>query len=271
MSNLLALLASAFLFLLVKDLKDEKTAFRACIWLLAFPTAFYCGLIYTESLFLCLVTAFYYFSQRDLRLPTLSCAFLLSLSRPTGVLVALTLLAGHKTKQGYSEKPYLNRLLTILAYLLGFASYLCLMYFWTGDFFSGFSAQRFFISHNQFLNFLNPWNWFIENFIKNRYTWNGPQTSFFNRAVFLGVLSTLPFIYRHIGRNFFIYTLVLGLVPALLSDLMSYIRYAYVLFPLFILAAINFHERPYAKFIFLSCWLLQFVLLTLHSLNYWVG
>ena len=225
LSLLFALLASAFLYLLVRELWNEETAFRACLWCLAFPTAFFSGLIYTESLFLFLALAFFYFFHRRNRLPAVFCAFLLSLSRPTGILIAFALIPWGKKGMEVSQDSRAGRMWTPLAFVSGLGLYLLLMKLWTGDYFSGFFAQHYFVSHNQFSNFLNPWSWFMENFIRNPYTWNGPQTSFLNRALFVGVLAALPSLYRHVGKGFFLYTLVLGVVPALLSDLMSYIRY----------------------------------------------
>jgi Gpi18-like mannosyltransferase len=258
-----------FLYLLAKELEDEKTAFRACLWGLAFPTAFYAGLLYTESLFLCLVTAFFYFSRKGFRIQAAVCAFLLSLTRPTGVLVACAVL-GEETKKE-DQRRIRAGWRTALDFIGGFVFYLCLMKLWTGDYFAGIHAQRFFVSHNEFVNFIKPWNWLMDNFIQNSYTWNGPSTSFLNRAMFVVVLIALPSLYRAVEKDLFIYTLVLGIVPALLSDLMSYIRYVDVLFPLFILAALKIKTGPMEKILLVGCFLAQAFFLIAHSLNYWVG
>jgi hypothetical protein len=252
------------------DLWDERTAFQACLWCLAFPTAFYSGLIYTESLFLFLALAFFYFSRKGLWFPAFSSAFFLSLSRPTGILVVVASLMGRE-KGPRAKGMFSRKALMVLAFSLGLSLYLFLMGLWTGDCFSGFSAQRFFVSHNQFTNFLKPWNWFTENFIQNPYTWNGPQTSFLNRAALVGVIVLLPFLHRRLGKDLFVYVLVVGVGPALLSDMMSYIRYASILFPIFIWAALGIKNGILQKII-LSCFFLaQACLLIAHSLNYWVG
>ena len=175
-SNLLALFASAFLYLLVKNLYNEKIAFRACLWCLAFPTAFYSGLLYTESLFLCLSTAFFYFSYKGLRLPAASCAFLLSLSRPTGILMASATLFGWGSWKISRKETFYHRIMSVLASFAGYGFYLVLMKVWTGNYFSGFLAQRYYISHMVSLIFLNPFGWFSSNFIQNPYTLTGTHT-----------------------------------------------------------------------------------------------
>jgi len=89
--------------------------------------------------------------------------------------------------------------------------------------------------------------------------------------MFVVVLIALPSLYRAVEKDLFIYTLVLGIVPALLSDLMSYIRYVDVLFPLFILAALKIKTGPMEKILLVGCFLAQAFFLIAHSLNYWVG
>jgi hypothetical protein len=271
LSNGLSLGASAFFYLFVKNIWDEKIAFQSCLWSLAFPTAFYSGLLYTESLFLFLTLTFFYYFQQGRLFPSTCCAFLLPLSRPTGVMVSLALLVGGKAGPVGNKQTIVGRVLPVVTVFVGFIIYLLLMKILTGDYFSGFSALGSFVNQSHIEHFLRPWNWFMENFIHNPYTLNMPQTSFLNRAMFLIVVLTLPLLYPNVGKKLFAYTLVLGIVPALSTNLMSYIRYASVLFPFFILAALKIKEGRVQNLILSICFLVQAFLLIAHSLNYWVG
>jgi hypothetical protein len=273
LSQLFVLAAVYYFYLLVKKLWDEPTAFRACLWSLAFPTAFYSGLIYTESLFWLITMAFFYYSLKNRWGASALGALLLPLARPTGLLVAASALAGWGNRKSAREDPFLRRILTALAFCAGFGIYLLLMKEWTGDAFSGFSAQKFYISHSGGADLLNPLGWLFRNFIQNPYTLAGTHTCFLPRVFLIGVMLSLIPLYKRVSPNFFVYTLILGLFPAFSGDIlsMSYMRYTAVLFPLFILAALKIREGMGEKILLACCFLAQAFLLIAHSLNYWVG
>lgn len=273
LSNLFALGGTAYFFLLVKNLWNEPTAFRACLWSLAFPTAFYSGLIYTESLFWIMTTAFFYYSLKNRWGCAALCAMLLPLTRPTGILVATSALVGWGSKKSPVEEPFSRRILTAFAFCAGFGLYLFSMKEWTGDYFSGFSAQRFYITHSNLSYLLNPLDWFSNVFLQNSFTFTGATTSILPRIFFAGIMLSLFFLYKQVGLNFFIYSLALGLIPAISSGIMnmSYMRYTAVLFPLFILAALKTRAGFGEKILLAFFSLAQACLLIAHSLNYWVG
>jgi hypothetical protein len=271
LSQLFALVATAYFYLLVKNLWDEPIAFRACIWSLAFPTAFYSGLIYTESLFWLLTMVFFYYSLKNRWGASTLGAFLLPLARPTGILEAASALAGWGNRKDTREEPFLPRIITALAFCVGFGLYLFLMKEWTGDSFSGFSAQKFYISHSGWSNLLNPFGWLFRNFIQNPYTMTGTHTCFLPRVFLIVVMLSLTPLYKQVSPNFFVYTLMLGLFPAFSGDIlsMSYMRYTAILFPIFILAALKIGVG--GKVLLVCCFLAQAFLLIAHSLNYWAG
>jgi hypothetical protein len=273
LSQLFVLAAASYFYLMVKNLWDEPTAFRACLWSLAFPTAFYSGLIYTESLFWLLTTAFFYYSLKNRWDVSALGAVLLPLTRPTGLLVAASALFGWGKSKNAVEEPFLRRILTVIVFCAGFVLYLFLMKMWTGEYFSGFSAQKFYISHNGWSNLLNPFGWLFRNFIQNPYTLAGTHTCFLPRVFLIGVALSLIPLHKRVSPNFFVYTLILGLFPAFSGDIMSmsYMRYTAVLFPLFILAALEISEGVAEKSLLACCFLAQAFLLVAHSLNYWVG
>lgn len=269
LSNGLALLAIAYLYRLTAKLHGPKIAFLSSLLLLAFPTGFYSGLIYSESLFLVLATSLFYFLNQKKAVPAAICAFLLPLTRPTGILVllpALFYLFAGKKRDGFLET---RKLVVPLAFMGGFVLYLGLMKAFTGDAFAGFAAQGMFALNNSAANLLHPLDWFLRNFIQVDLSFNDPRTSLLNRACFLGVLAVLWVSRKSLSNPLWVYSLALGIIPALSGDLVSYIRFASVLFPLFLFLAVKLGEK--AKYYAVAGLVLQGLLVLAHSLNYWVA
>lgn len=88
-SNLSIFIALFFLYKLVLIDYDDYTAKRAILLTLAFPTAFYFGTFYSESLFLLLAVASFYFARKKYWFASLILAGLASVTR----LVGLALIA----------------------------------------------------------------------------------------------------------------------------------------------------------------------------------
>ena len=90
----LCLLGSLYLFgRLTAEEYDEPTAARA-VWLLAFyPTTAHCSAVYTESLFLVLLLGTFYALRKNSVLPAALCAAGAALTRNSGPVLALALVA----------------------------------------------------------------------------------------------------------------------------------------------------------------------------------
>jgi hypothetical protein len=135
-----AVAAVGYLFALTRAWRDEATALRACLLALAFPTAFYFGLLYSEAPFLLLALALFFHLRRGDLVPSLVCAAALPLTRPTGLLVAVPALVAVFTAEP-GLRPTARKLLVPLAFAAGFAAYLGVLYAATGDALAGFEAR----------------------------------------------------------------------------------------------------------------------------------
>jgi len=90
-SNVASGLALYLLYRFVRQRFSQQTAWRTLILFLAFPTAFYLNLVYTEGLFLLLLLTFFgALYQRRMAIVAV-CCFLLPLLRLPGLVVALPL------------------------------------------------------------------------------------------------------------------------------------------------------------------------------------
>jgi hypothetical protein len=139
----------------------------------------------------------------------------------------------------------------------------------TGDMFSGFEAQNYYYRSKSVSNLFHPIDWFLNNFVYIKLSFNNPFTSFLDRFLFLIYLILLIDSWRFLPRYFWVYVLVLGLVSGMSGDLTSFMRYTVVLFPLFIALAIRFKSSIW--YLIGGCAVVQIVFILLYSLNDWVA
>jgi hypothetical protein len=142
-AHLCALGALAMLYWHVRVRFGERVlAQRAVLFLLAFPTAFFLGCVYTESTFLLLAVATYHMAWRRRWAAAAVLGALLSATRPTGVLIAVPLLwlqlADAEWKLGRLGK----RVGWLLLVPAGFFAYAAYLWHLTGDATAVLVAQR---------------------------------------------------------------------------------------------------------------------------------
>lgn len=237
LSHFLTFGALFFIFEIFKKWGEARTAFFGCLFLLSYPMGFYFGLVYTEALFLFLVAGLFYFLEREQFWPGILFAFLIPMARPTGILILAPVLVWGWTRRVKSDRKFRESLFSALVIVLGFLFYLGLMEWWTLDPFSAFKAERFFAGNYSAVGFLHPLDWVRANFVSVNLSFNGPTTSVMNRFFFLIYLGVFWGSRRVLEPGYWVLALVLGLVPALMGNLGSMMRYLGVLFPLFLYAA----------------------------------
>lgn len=283
LSNILSFAGFYLFYVMVKNIFGEKIAYRSLLALLAFPTSFYFSLIYTESLFLFLITLFFLSLQKKNLLAASVIAFFLPLTRLIGVAIIVPFLVSflleyHKHSV-YDQivdigKTLLNKkTIFLISPLLGLVVAMGIMYVSTGDLFAQFAAQQNYISHYSFFSLLNPLFFFRELFAFPLVL-HGFTNSFIDRLFFILFICFLPFVFKRVSVSFFAYSVVFGFLPVLSGSFMSYMRYLVVIFPLFITLGTMSTEKKYQSLAFGILFFsltLQSLFLTLHCLNYWVA
>ncbi|MFH1426029.1 MAG: hypothetical protein ABIG66_01195 [Candidatus Kerfeldbacteria bacterium] len=270
LSTVFSFAAVAMLFLLARRAYGDRVAMLAGLLFMAFPTAFYLHLVYTESLFILLVLASFYFLGHKDAWKSYLAMFLLPLTRPQGVFTAVPLL--YRSLVRWKRGKLMRSAMIITAFAGGVAAYLCIMHFSTGSAFSGFMAQGFFYTNYSIENLLHPVDWITRNFIHLEPSFHALNTSIIDRVFFIGFLAGLPLVYKYTKRSLFIFTLLLGLVTALSGDLSSFPRYMLLLFPLFIALARWLKNREFAfRFIQWSFIMLQMIGVVAYSMSLWVA
>lgn len=269
-STALTVLAVVYLYLLIRKTCSEEVAYRSCLVMLAFPTSFYCGLMYTESLFLLLsVMLLYYLGEERFAVAAL-CAFLLPLTRPTGILVIVPALAVLVLAPRLRERFTVKMLLVPAGFLAGYGAYLLVMKTATGDPFAGFDAQKVFQANNSLSKLFHPLDWFMDNFVHIQLTLNGFTTSIVNRAFFVCYAVIAAVSFKRLDPPLYLFLLVTGLIPAMTGSLTSYMRYLVVVFPLYVYLA----DRLKGKTIYwylVPASILQALFLLAHASNRWVA
>jgi hypothetical protein len=292
LANVLSVAGWFLFFKLVARGSGDAIAWRSLILLLAFPGSIFFQFMYSESLFFLLLMLLCLGLERSRPWLIAGSSFLLPLARPLGIFcvlpIGLFLLDGfcrsiqrepsapadraerwqglmsfaQRMRQSLAASHNLKRLWWLMVPpLLGWAAYFTLMWKWTGNPFEGFAAQRFW-GVQSIGNLFNVPAFVIALFTPT--TWHAFTGSFLDRAGFVLLLYTLPVIWG-LGRDYFAWAIVLGVVPAMSGHFTSFIRFESVVFPMFI-ALGAWLSRPRRRWLWLCC-LGLFVLL--HGVLLW--
>jgi hypothetical protein len=262
-SNAFSIIGLLLTYRIAQRRCGDEVAYRGLVLLLAAPGAVFFNLIYTESLFLLLITSTFYFLQRNQIRNASLLALFLPLTKAIGVLVFVPALVHHLRNFagsverenwgwfGHGRNPHQQRgsLVPVLAILVGFGIYLFLMWCHTGHALAGFEAQRLFPAQPSIARVFDApalWRAFT-----NVQSWHGMLDSCLDRLFFIAMVCTLPALSR-LDWAWFSYCLVAGCVPAFSSGFMSYTRYIMVCFPVFIVWAATFSGQR-QKVWFRSC------------------
>lgn len=264
LSNLLSLSALLLFHHLVLEQHGAEAADASLLALLAFPSAFYLCLPYSESLFLFLAVLLFLCIRKVSGGGVVLAGLLAPLTRAPGLLLALPVAAHLLASR---SRP--RRFLLCLAPPLGYLAYLALMRHLTGDAFTSFKVYGSYAVDRvtdgaSLLRALYP---------TGGLALHGFANSLLDRAVFVLLLAALPLIAR-LGPAYLVYALAVGVMPALPNAFISYTRYALMAFPLFIALGRFFSEEKRLRW-GVACgavlFALQVVLLLRHANNHWAG
>ncbi len=284
LSTVFSLLSALLIFLLAKKIfAKDSVGYFSVIFLFSFPSAFFLSLPYTESLFLFLSMAVFYFLEDRKYVPLFIASLLLPLTRPTGIFIIVPIFIYLVTKKIKVNKIFLPTFnkkialkfsfhyLLLLAPLVGALAYFLLMKYFLGDSLAGIKGLSMLSTWN-IANVIDPFG-LLRGFLSGPYVLHGFQSSIIDKMFFVFFLAALPFVYRLMPRHYFYFTLAIGLVP-LFGSFTSYTRYLLPAFPIFIMLAYHLSEerkiafRYSLIFAFIS---LQTLFFIMHILNYWAA
>ena len=267
LANVFSLIGAFIKLKLVSRRFGEIVGWWSVAMLFAFPGSLFFQFIYSESQFFLLLMLLLFGLERGNFTMAFVAALLLPLTRAVGIFSVFP-IAFHLAQQwsknyqlnvvqhwwgrwliqmvgtGQFEKPELpgasanankkTHWWLLAAPFYGWAIYFILMWGWTNNPFEGFEAQK---------------NWGVQsignlfNFPKfvlalfNPTVWHGFTGSLLDRCTFVLVLYCLPVIWR-LDRTWFVWALVLGVVPAMSGMFTSFTRFASMAFPVYVALAV---------------------------------
>jgi hypothetical protein len=259
LSNLFSATAWTLFYRLASRHFGEVSARWALALLILYPGALFYQFAYSESLFLLGIVSLIESIERRRWGWAIGAAFCLPIIRGPGLFTVLPLLwtiAAHRrwdkithlprflaealsrTRTAtyadlpeVAERPALGTFWFSLAAmpLIGWITYLTLMWHWTGNPFEGIEAQKYWGRHS-ILNLIN-----VPRFVNELLT---PTTvheyvgSILDRILFIPTVYSLLPLWRR-NPEWALWTVVLGVLPAMSGGFTSFTRFSAIVFPCF--------------------------------------
>jgi len=226
-SNISLLISCIFMYKLTELDENKDTALRSVKFLFLFPTAYILSGVFTESLFLALALACFYYARKGNWFLVGALGFCLSLTRSIGVLIIVPVLYEYLKSKTISKD-----ILYLLLIPTGIFVWMAFNYFLTGDFLAFVHSQQ------------SGWGRSLANPLTIIY--NGlidlNIVKFFEATFTIISLSILILCYNKIRFSYWIFGMFTLITP-LLTGIDSMPRYALVVFPFYILFAQMTKER----------------------------
>lgn len=267
-SNIAFLISLFYLYKLLKlDYPADRSS-RILLYLVLFPTAFFFGALYSESLFFLLLVLSFYFARKGKWLGASLAAMLLGATRIIGILVLPALVY-----ELYIQKKNIKDGLSLLMVPIGLAAYSLFNFLKWGD------ALYFIKAHGELGNsrsvdaiVLFPQT--VYRYLKilislpvSQYEW---WIALLEISVFFGVCFLLYCAWwKKVRSSYLIFSLLAFLLPVLSGTFSGLPRYVLVLFPIYIaLAGLG---RGFRRAYLIFSAILLFILLMFFSRGYFVA
>jgi len=232
-----AFMVTYFYMLLKLDYK-KNVIFYSFAFFLFFPTSFFFGAIYTESLFLALLFSSIYYARRKKFILSAILAAFASAARLVGIFIPIFLFYEYFRSK---EKNKLNLASIILIPPFGIASFMYYLYSKFGDPFLFISSVSSFGEQRDIgnLTLLPQVVWrYLKIFIISDKTF-AYYLSVFEFTIFFLVLFLIYYAWRRKVRfSYIIFSLIVLILPTLTGSFSSVPRYALGAFAVFIALAL---------------------------------
>jgi Gpi18-like mannosyltransferase len=235
-SNIAYIFAVFYLYKLVHIDFEKEDALRSIIYFSIFPTAYFLHAAYTESLFLALTLASFYYARKDRWALSGVIGMLAAATRITGIILLPVLVIEYLSQREYKKENIRKDILWILVIAIGFVLYLVLNYITYGDPLKFLEIQGEHWSKSLAIptkGFLNAWVG-----IFGRTPEYSMSVGLFE--IVFSVLGLILIIYSFFRLRFSysLYALATWLIITSTSFWQSIPRYTLTIFPIFIALAI---------------------------------
>jgi Gpi18-like mannosyltransferase len=267
----LALIFSIFLFNKLVSLDfDHQIRQRTLIYLLIFPSSFFLVAAYSESLFLLGVLASFYFVRLKKYLLASIFVFIASATRPIGILILLPILYEYLAHKEFQFKKIDINFFYLFTSSAGFLIYPIFLQFKFGNPLIFISSQSYWGRlPSQPANLI--WESYLYLFSLKQFGSQNYALLAFNFGVVIFAFWLIIYSYKKIRPSYFIYSVLMLIVPLLTGSFSSMIRFILPVFPIFICLAMlgeNYLFDFYYKF---QSSILFAILFGLFVNGYWVA
>ena len=270
-SNASFLLALIFLWKLIREDYSEKIANLTVFALTFFPTSFYFGAVYSESLFLLLSVSSFYLVRKGHFLSASVLGAVASATRVFGVLLLASFLI-----EAREQKVKFSKWFWIFLIPLGLGAYMLYQYFTVGDPVTFYRLQKLVGEQHQGGFTLLPQVYF--RYLKMLFTveWANPIYQTIILELFVGILFfALPIFgyFKKVRLSYLTFAMLGFLLPTIQGSFSSLPRYVIVLFPAFLVLSLWIDKLPLLlKIIFLGFSVFALSIETMLFLRgYWVA
>lgn len=220
-SNACLLIACYYFYKLVRMDEDKQTSLDSIKFLFLYPTAFVLSGAFTESLYLALIVACFYYARKDNWALAGTLGLLLAMTRSIGVLVIIPLAYEYLRSKDFKLERLKPDALFLLLIPMGLAAFMAYCYYIRGDFLA-------------FAHIQTSWGREISNPVYELIS--GLMHAKINAVITVLCLVTLTAFYKKIGFSYWLVGMYSILVP-LMTGIGGMHRYTLVIFPLFIIFA----------------------------------
>ncbi len=239
-SNAANFFALLYLYKLVEHEYNRHVAQRATFYIAIFPTAIFFSAVYSESLFLFLTVAAFYYARQRRWLTAGAFGFFAALTRSEGMLLvaplfiewAVALREGGREYLRYWADSLVKPLAGTALVPLGLGVYMAYLWVLSGDPLLFSHVQKHWGRH-----FAPPWVSFVDSLhkIAHSHVQQTVSTQVLELAFTLLMIGVLVAGFRRLRPSYSVYMALSILAPLCTASLMSMPRFALVLFPMFAL------------------------------------
>ncbi|MBI2599770.1 hypothetical protein HYW43_02510 [Candidatus Daviesbacteria bacterium] len=241
-SNISLILALIFLFDLISLDYSKKIAFFTIVILLLFPTSFYFGAVYNESLFLLLSVLSFYCARKNKWFLSSVFGSLSAVTRVFGILLFPALLI-----EAYKQKVGFPKAVWLILIPFGLGLYMTYLYLTVGDPIAFYTNQRLVGEQHQPGFTLLPQVYF--RYIKMIFTVDNMNPIY--QTIWLEFVTGLLFLalpvygyFKKIRLSYLFFALAGFILPTIQGSLSSTPRYILILFPSFLALVLFLNNLP---------------------------
>ncbi len=254
----------------------KKLIFWVIFSLLIFPTSFYFGAVYTESLFFLLIMMSFYYARKGNWLLAGIAGGLAAYSRFVGIFMFPALVVEFFSQPNLNIKSVKNifGLFCVLLVPVGLLTYMSYLQSATGDPLAFLHALPSFGSYrSESITMIYQVFWRYAKMI-----WTVQKgTLLYSSVVYEGAVGLLFFVltiyaFFKIRISYAVFMAFAYIAPTLTGSFVSLPRYVLICFPGFILLGKIVHKYPKVKKIYLIICLITFIfMVSLFSRGFWVA